>query len=543
MQTPLSKSYLVLKNLEGYTLWEEGKSLPTNSECVYGPQGFMACQAFIAYKNNDVFQYFYDDRDVISQNITAPQIDIQVLKENFKQSQIPQGSQSIEDYAAYLIKDVFPFTINTGSPQFIGHMTSQLPYFHRDLSHWLISLNQNVVKIETSKVMTFLEREALAMLHKRFYQFDERFYSEHIQNNQSDLGMVVSGGTIANLSALWVARNRALTGIEKIGFLDAMAVNHYLGVKILVSPLLHYSIQKASSLLGIGMENIEQLSLLSDGQIDLVHLQQRIEQLQKGKIKIIALIGIAGATETGSLDPLKVMGEMAKQYQIYFHVDASFGGPVVFSNRYRHLLDGIDSADSITVCGHKQLYLPIGISMCLFRDPQAMQAIAIQADYQAMGNTFDFGKHSPEGTRPANALYLHASLNILGESGYERLIDNGMQLAAYFKDCIKNIDAFELLWEPQLNVINYRYIPKQYRTKCREIKLTAADNDAINEVNVKLQRKQFKDGKSFISMTSLPYLKGEGEVISLRAILSNPLTHYEHIDAVIQEQLALGNAL
>jgi putative pyridoxal-dependent aspartate 1-decarboxylase len=544
MKISLSKRYVVLLSPQGdYTLNEEDAVLSPNDQLVYGPAPFMTCKHYIANVTNDIFRYFYEDRDLISSQVTQPDVDIQQLKEKFKDWQIPYQTQEVEDYAVYLTKEIFPFTINTGSSQYIGHMTSQLPYFHKDLSAWLISLNQNMVKIETSKVLTFLEREALAMLHHRFYQFDKSFYDEHIQNNQSDLGLLVGGGTLANLTALWVARNQALTGIEKIGFVDAMAVNQYLGAKILVSPLLHYSIKKASSLLGIGMENIEQLSLLNDGQIDTVHLQQRIEQLQKGKIKVIAIIGIAGATETGSIDPLKAMGEIAKQSQIHFHVDASFGGPMLFSTQYRHLLTGIDSADSITICGHKQLYLPIGTSMCLFRSPKAMQAIRIGADYQAMGSTFDFGKSSPEGTRPANALYLHASLHILGESGYEKLMDNAMQLASYFKERILANEAFELLWEPQLNVINYRYISPQYRLKCREGKLNQADNQAINEVNTHLQRTQFARGNSFISMTSLPYLKGQGEVISLRAVLFNPLTQHEHIDAVLNEQLKIASEL
>ncbi len=544
MQTPLSKQYKVLKNLTGeYTLWEDGTSIPENTECVYGPQSFMACKEFIAYANDDVFKYFYNDRDFISQNITQPEIDIQSLKENFKQSQIPQLPQEADSYAGYLNEKVLPFTVNTGSPLFIGHMTSQLPYFQSDLSISLVTLNQNVVKIETSKVITFLEREALAMLHRLFYQFDEAFYNEHIQNNQSNLGLLVSGGTLANIAGLWVARNNALTGAAKIGLVDALAVNQYLGVKILVSPLLHYSIQKASSLLGIGIDNIEQLSLLSNGQLDLSHLELRIEQLQKGKIKIIALIGIAGATETGSIDPLVQMGEIAKKYQIHFHVDASFGGPMLFSKRYRSLLTGIESADSITICGHKQLYLPMGTSICLFRSPKAMQAISVEADYQAMGSTFDFGKNSPEGSRPATALYLHASLNIFGQSGYEKLMDNGMRLALYFKDCINAFEAFELLWEPQLNVINYRYIPQKYRLKCQEGKLTQADNQVIDEVNTQLQRLQFLRGNSFISMTRLPYLRGQDEVVSLRAVLFNPLTHNEHIDAVLNEQLAIAEQL
>ncbi|MGE3318259.1 MAG: aminotransferase class V-fold PLP-dependent enzyme [Candidatus Berkiella sp.] len=538
MEKPSTTACQVLKNAKGeYLLWE-GYHHPPGSLCVFGPDTKTACQDYITKVTTVPFNYFYGTEG--DPKITEPDIDIQDLKEQFKQSMIPEIPWTWQDYEEYFYNKIQPFTINTGSPKFIGHMTSKLPSFHLELSEWLTSLNQNVVKLETSKVMTFLEREVIAMLHRLFYQFTDDYYGEHIQHAESDLGMVVSGGTQANVLALWVARNRALPGIAEKGFTQSLALSPYLGTKILVSPLLHYSFKKACSLLGIGIENIEELSLLSNGQLDIDNLQARIKDLQKNKIKIIALIGIAGATETGSIDPLQAMGEMARRYNIHFHVDASFGGPFLFSSTYRHLLNGIETADSITVCGHKQLYLPVGISLCLFRDERAIHAMTVLADYQAVSKGFDFGKNSPEGTRSAMALFLHASLYLFASSGYEKLLDSAMQLAKYFIECLKANDAFEILWQPDLNVINYRYLPPALRSACGQGKLTPTENHQINQLNMQLQKLQYQAGKSFISMTWLPYLKGQGEVVALRAILFNPLTQRADIDAVLQEQIALA---
>lgn len=544
---PTSNLFQVLRSQTGeYRLCEAGEP-SAQMTVVFGPDTKAACQHYVDNASDTILKYFYEGLELSHQllhhtsgQITQPGVDIQELKEDFTHSQIPYYPQSWHDYREYLENKVLPFTVNSGEPKYIGHMTAQLPSFEVKLANIVTILNQNVVKLATSKVLTFLEREAIAMLHRRFYQFADNFYQTHIQNNKSDLGLVVSGGTQSNIAALWVARNKALPQIAEQGFIKALSLSGYQNVKILVSPLLHYSIQKACSLLGLGMENIELLTLSSKGHIDVEKLQQRIEQLHKANIKIISLIGIAGATETGSIDPLQEMGAIAERYQIHFHVDASFGGPILFSTRYRHLLNGIEKADSITVCGHKQLYLPIGISLCLFRDPIAMHAISVLADYQSSSNSFDFGKNSPEGTRPAMALYLHASLHLLAESGYEKLIDRGMQLAEYLKGLLKKSETFELLWEPEINVVNYRFIPQQYRQQCREGKLTSLENDKINRINIYLQQKQFEQGQSFSSMTWIPYLKGNEEVVSLRVVLLNPLIQKTDINAVLQEQIAIA---
>ncbi len=548
MEMPTQNLFQVLCNQAGdYSLCAAGEPFPAQMTCVFGPDTKAACQHYVDNASDGILKYFYEGLELSHQllhhtsgKITHPDMDIQVLKEKFTHSEIPHYPQSWHDYRDYLEKNVLPFTVNTGEPKYIGHMTAQLPSFEVELSRIVTILNQNVVKLATSKVLTFLEREAIAMLHRRFYQFGDDFYNEHIQNNKSDLGLVVSGGTQSNVAALWVARNRALPKIAEQGFVKALSLSGYQNVKILVSPLLHYSIQKACSLLGMGTENIEYLTLSREGRVDVEKLQQRIEQLHKEKIKVIALIGIAGATETGSIDPLQQMSAIAARYNIHFHVDASFGGPILFSTRYRYLLNAIDKADSITVCGHKQLYLPIGISLCLFRDPTAMQAISVLADYQASVNSFDFGKNSPEGTRPAMALYLHASLHLLAGSGYEKLIDRGMQLADYIKNLLKKTETFEILWEPEINVVNYRFIPKKYRQQCREGKLTSLENDKINQINSYIQQKQFERGQSFTSMTWIPYLKGNEEVVSLRVVLLNPLIQQTDITDVFAEQIAIA---
>ncbi|MCC2625740.1 MAG: Pyridoxal-dependent decarboxylase [Burkholderiales bacterium] len=488
---------------------------------------------------------------ILAQNnlVTTPNIKLCELKDNFSSTVVLDKPMDYDDYYQLLSSQILPYIVNVTSPKFIGHMTSVLPEFHYDLSKLISMLNQNMVKIETSKSLTFLEREALAMLHREFYRYPSEFYQEHAQNVISSLGIIVSGGTMANITALWVARNSAFPaagtfqGIAEDGL--CKAYEHYEckdGV-ILVSPLLHYSIEKAASILGIGKKQIHHIQITPSGTVDVRALRSQIVGCQKNRQRIIAIVGIAGSTENGSIDPLQEMAELAKEYGIYFHVDAAFGGPVIFSEKYKHLIDGIEFADSITLCGHKQLYLPIGISMCLFKCPSKAQTIWNTADYQASQESFDFGKSSPEGSRPAKSIYLHASLHVIGKNGYEYLINKGIENANYLKKIILSNSSFELVTNPTLNIVNYRYIPSKFRKQLFDGCISREENKQIDEVNVLLQTQQFENGKTFVSKTKVPSSKYTEEILTLRAVLANPLTTFQDIDSVIIDQLRIAEKM
>ena len=479
--------------------------------------------------------------------ITEPFIELEQLKAQFKHIDIPLFPTDYKEYYQDLQKRVLPYSINTASPRFIGHMTSVLPAFTHDLSKLISMLNQNVVKIETSKSLTFLEREAIAILHNSFYNQPDSFYETHMQDSMSTLGIIVSNGTISNITALWVARNYnfrsdgSFKGVAEEGFDKALDYYGYQDSIILVSPLLHYSFEKAVSLLGIGKKRIHYLPLTHRGVVDTKALQRFIIKCNKEKKHIMAIIGIAGATETGSIDPLMEMAKISGEFGIYFHVDAAFGGSVIFSDKYKHLLNGIEYADSITICGHKQLYLPMGISTCLFRDPKKIMAIYNTADYQATIESFDFGKASPEGSRPAISLLLHANLHLIGKKGYDLLIEIGIKNAQYLRACILENDAFELIGEPVINIVNYRYIPKKLRNKISKNCLSEEENSLINEANILLQTQQFKAGKTFVSKTKIPSNKYHMEILTLRAVLSNPLTTPKDINQVLNDQLQIAS--
>ena len=170
------------------------------------------------------------------------------------------------------------------------------------------------------------------------------------------------------------------------------------------------------------------------------------------------MIGLAGATETGSIDDLEELAFICQRHSIHFHVDAAWGGPSIFSTSHQDQLAGIQYADSITIDGHKQLYTPMGCGLILFKDPKNSLNIRKTANYIIRSDSLDIGKYTLEGSRPANVIFLHAGLCLLGCKGYEALIDRGCYLALYMKEKIASTRAFEIVASPTINILLYRWV-------------------------------------------------------------------------------------
>ncbi|MBD2344917.1 pyridoxal-dependent aspartate 1-decarboxylase PanP [Anabaena subtropica] len=474
-------------------------------------------------------------------------VDIDELIRKFGDSKIPSQPIDFESYFQYLGDNIVSNSIHTSSPQFIGHMTSALPSFVRPLAKLMTAMNQNAVKIETAKALSFCEREALAMMHRQIYDFSDNFYTQHIQNNQSTLGILVSGGTTANITALWCARNKSLgaknefLGIEKAGLTAALNFYGYKGAVVIGSELMHFSFDKAADLMGISTQNLIRVPVDSNNRVKIQALRQTVAECREQNLHIIAIVGIAGTTDSGCVDPLEEIAEIAQENNVHFHVDAAWGGPVIFSQKHRHKLAGIEKADSVTIDGHKQLYLPMGIGMVFFRDPYLASSIEKQASYTMRKGSFDLGKRALEGSRPGMALFLHAGLKLIGLKGYEFLIDEGIRKTQYMAARISAMPEFELLAEPDTNLLIYRYIPEQLRGVVAKNQLTEIDNQLINELNEHLQKLQRQIGRTFISRTTkTTIISGkENPVIAMRAVIANPLTTEADIDAVLNDQIQI----
>lgn len=474
------------------------------------------------------------------------------LEKMFQGFRVPENPVYVSEQAEFLLKNVVAQSVHTASPRFVGHMTSALPYFMLPLSKMMISLNQNLVKIETSKAFTPLERQVIGMLHHLIYQRKDAFYRRHTQDPEVALGTFCSNGTIANITALWVALNKSFPkhkdfdGVAEDGLYQALLHYHCQGAVILVSQRGHYSLQKAANLLGIGKKHLVSIPTDDHNKIKLDLLEESIKSYQSRNIKVIAVVGIAGTTETGNIDPLQQMAGLCKHYGIHFHVDAAWGGPTLFSETHRSKLKGIEDADSVTFDAHKQLYVPMGAGFAIFKNKADLKHIEHHAEYIIRKGSRDLGRKSLEGSRPGMAMLVHSGFNIIGRRGYQLLIDVGLQKARDFAAMIQEAPDFELISEPELNILTYRYLPNYIRSA-----LVGANpherkrlNEDVNRLTITIQKEQRDSGKSFVSRTALrPPLYNHQRINVFRVVLANPLTETTHLQDILEEQRAIGQSL
>lgn len=487
----------------------------------------------------------------LNTHVVALKRNLEEIEADFSSAAIPEEPSFVSEYTEFVQQKLVAQSVHTAAPGFVGHMTSALPYFMLPLSRVMTALNQNLVKVETSKAFTPMERQVLAMLHRLVYREADAFYPKWMHNSRHALGSFCSGGTIANITALWVARNRLFSpeggfrGIAKEGLARSLEHIGTAGLAVLVSRRGHYSLGKAVDLLGIGRDNLVLIDTDAQNRIDLPHLKRELMRLKGRNVRPLALVGIAGTTETGNVDPLSALADIAAAEGCHFHVDAAWGGPTLFSREHQQLLDGIERADSVTLDAHKQLYVPMGAGMVLFKDPTALSAIEHHAAYILREGSKDLGSHTLEGSRPGKSMLVHAGLSIIGRKGYELLIDMGIERARSFAERIRKHPDFELTSEPELNILTYRYCPSAVlkRLLCADMKTKCAVNGLLDQVNQLLQKEQREAGKTFVSRTRLRTRDYGKKIITvLRVVLANPLTTDQILAAVLEEQLKLAQS-
>lgn len=485
----------------------------------------------------------------LNNHIVASKNALTDIEQDFICPRIPEQPEFVSDHMHHLLDKLVAQSVHTASPSFIGHMTSALPSFILPLSKLMVGLNQNLVKVETSKAFTPLERQVLGMMHNLVYQEDEDFYHAWMHSAEHSLGAFCSGGTVANITALWVARNKLLKangdfkGITRAGLFVALQHYGYQGLVILVSERGHYSLKKSADILGIGQDSVIAIETDENNKIDSQKLAQKCQQLSEQNIKVLAIVGVAGTTETGNIDPLNKMADIAQQYQCHFHVDAAWGGATLLSNQHRHLLSGIERADSVTIDAHKQMYVPMGAGVVLFKDPSSVTDIEHHAEYILRKGSKDLGSHTLEGSRPGMAMLVYASLHIISRPGYEMLINQAIEKAEYFADIINQHDDFELITKPELCLLTYRYAPKKvqhFLATCSLIQQKEI-NKLLDQLTKFIQKRQRENGHSFVSRTRIKVAFYESEKqIVFRVVLANPLTSKDILHDILAEQCQLA---
>jgi glutamate decarboxylase len=506
---------------------------------------------------------FFQEKGGIHSSISLPE-----LSGIFNQTAVPDSPHLIKDVVGEIKDKITAHSVKVGNPYYVGHMISAVPYFMILMEMIIAALNQNQVKIETAKASSFVERELVAWFHRLVFNRGERFYQRHIQNPRVALGNVTSDGTIANLTALMVAREKAFPpdgafpGIRVAGVERALKHYGYERGVIIVSTRGHYSIRKAANMLGLGEENVLNIPVDDNNRMDVRRLHKKIRAFQenskKEKTKIMAIVGIGGTTETGNVDNLQKVGEMAREVGAHFHVDACWGGAALLVDAYRDLFKGIEEADSVSVDAHKLLYCPTAMGLILFKSEKDLNHIRQTANYIIRRDSVDTGRFTIEGSRPFACLKPWASLKIIGREGYGLLFKSARENTDSLKGILERSGDFEILNLPELFILNYRFIPQEVKKHILEwegAKASSKDkkgskglekrirkvNHIVNALNIKLHKALRRDDTTFVSRTTLESTRYRPQnIVVLRAVLVNPLTDRPILEEVVDTQNRIG---
>lgn len=331
-------------------------------------------------------------------------------------------------------------SMNPANPGYLGHMDPVASTASVIGDAIAALLNNNLLSVEMSPSFSRLETTVLRELAQRFGLGDKAG------------GLLLSGGSLANLQAIALARNWALQ-VQETG-LAGLAQKPVL----FASEAAHTSIQKAAMLLGLGSQAVIPIATDRRGRMQVAALTEAIALARRQGQRPFGLVATAGTTVTGSIDPLPELGAIARAEGLWFHVDASYGGAVIFSPRYRHKLKGIEQADSVTFNPQKWLCVAKTSASLLLRDWSLLtEHFRIAAPY--MGEADDLinlGEVSVQGTRPADILKLWLTLQHFGDRGCEALVDHGMRLGRSFVAELRQRPQIQVATPPDLNILCFR---------------------------------------------------------------------------------------
>ncbi len=341
-------------------------------------------------------------------------------------------------------------------------------------------------------------------------------------------GLLVSGGSMANLIGLTIARNTlANFNIRKDGIQSLEKK-----LTVYASTEVHSSNQKAVELLGLGSDCLRKIQVKSDYTIDLDKLAETIEQDLESGFKPICIIATSGTVNTGAIDDLHGIADLCESYDIWFHVDGAIGAIAMISDTVRPLLDGIERADSISMDLHKWMHVPFEASCVLVRDQKAHHdSFALTPEYLAkstrgLASGSDwYSEYGVQLSRSFRALKIWMMMKEHGTKKLGRMITRNVDQARYLGSLIEKTENLELIAPIGLDIVCYRYNPGKI------------DLEALNDLNREILIQLQEQG---IAAPSYSTLKGQ---YCIRVAIANHRSKYEDFDLLIEETIRIGKVL
>lgn len=358
-------------------------------------------------------------------------------------------------------------------------------------------VGEAILSAVNSSMDTWDQSAGATMIERRLIDWT----AERLQLGAAADGVFTSGGSQSNLQALLIARNHAVAGLRHLPGNARLRLPSLLEkLRIFTSADSHFSIQKSASMLGLGFDAVTSVPCAPDHRMDPSALAEAMAEAQDAGLVPMAVVATAGTTDFGAVDPLAELAALARAYGAWFHIDAAYGGGLMVSNRYRHLLDGTRLADSVTVDFHKTFFQPVSSSALLVRDRAMLRHVTYYADYlnpesAARAEIPNQVDKSIQTTRRFDALKLWLTLRIMGAEALGALFDEAIDLAARVGSVLATDDDFELAAEPQLSTLVFRYRPAAGGAQLSD--------DEADTLNPAIRAAVFASGKAVVAGTTV----------------------------------------
>jgi aromatic-L-amino-acid/L-tryptophan decarboxylase len=404
---------------------------------------------------------------------------------------------------------IFDASRNNGHPRFFGYVASPAtaPGAFADLI--CSALNANVTSWRSGPAATEVEQLVVQWL------------GTMVGFGANAHGLLTSGGSLANLTAILIAhRTNANGNVARAGLWNTSR-----RMTIYASDQIHMSIPKAADILGIGRDQVRLVPTDDRFRMNIAALRQTIEADLKNELQPFCVVGSSGTVNTGAIDPLAEIAEVAREYGLWFHVDGAYGALAALDQRKRPLFAGIERADSLSLDAHKWLYTPIDAGCLLFRDEAAARNAfaANEADYikiheEADEESFAFWDYGVELSRRFRALKIWMTLRYYGTRKIAEAISADNSLAEYLAQRVVEADDFELLAPVELSICCFRYVPME----------AAPETDRqLDELNTRIMHSVQRGGEAYLSNATV-----NGK-FALRACITNFRTTEADIDALL----------
>ena len=415
--------------------------------------------------------------------------------------------------AQSLVREFLSSTTRLQSPNYMGHQVNPPVPVAGAMTILSGVMNPGLAVYEMSRFAAAIERSLIARLGVRVGWKPGDFD-----------GVITSGGTLANMTALLTARNWKYPKAWSEGVVGKRPA-------ILAGADSHYSIARAAGVMGLGIDQVIKVPLDASRRLDVSRLEETYQKAVASGLDPFCIIGASGTTPVGAFDPLLRIARFAKEKSLWFHVDAAHGGSLLLSEKHRGLLDGIAEADSIAWDAHKMMFVPSLCTFLLYRDkktsylPFQQEAPYLFSVEDETRMAVDSGLRTFECTKGAIALPVWSMWAMFGEKIFGRLIDKTIGTTKLFHDLIAETGDFVPIHRPEANILCFRYVPEKMK------KAPLAELGAFQK---SVRDKLVADGRFYITGSAF-----DG-IYCLRVTIINPSTGREEILALLDHIRSKG---